>query len=32
VLFQEQFVVRVRKFLLRHLLGKTPRSHTEKLN
>ena len=32
VLFQEQFVVRVRKFLLRHLLGKTPRAHTEKWN
>ncbi|WP_110600742.1 MULTISPECIES: acyltransferase family protein [Salinicola] len=32
VLFQEQFVVRVRKFLLRRLLGKAPRTHAEKMS
>ncbi|WP_280337935.1 hypothetical protein [Salinicola acroporae] len=32
VLFQEQFVVRVRKFLLRRLLGRAPRTHAEKMS
>ncbi|WP_110666091.1 acyltransferase family protein [Salinicola halophilus] len=31
VVFQERFVVRVRRFLLAHLLHRTPRSHTDKL-
>lgn len=32
IVFQEQFVVRVRRFLLRHLLRQPSRSHTDKLS
>lgn len=32
IVFQEQFVVRVRRFLLHHLLRQTPSSHTDKLS
>ncbi|WP_242495165.1 hypothetical protein [Salinicola tamaricis] len=31
-LFQEQFVVRVRRWLLRHLLHKTTRTHVDKMS
>ncbi|MCE3026237.1 acyltransferase [Salinicola sp. DM10] len=32
IVFQEQFVVRVRRWLLRHLLHKTPRTHVDKMS